>query len=117
MYDLIQPREILKIAQRNKKITAKCKTQIQNSPINPKKTLALAVAFRKYIFCIGNLATPPSCWMFSKNIAFSEFFKNLKRYGKSGRYDTSGYVIALFVPEISPSVKNITDEDRQNRVF
>ena len=45
-----------------------------------KKTLALAVAFRKYIFCIGNLAThtpsPPVVGCFPKILCFRNFLKN-----------------------------------------
>ena len=44
------------------------------------KSKKIPLAFRKYIFCIGNLYTPPVVGCFPKNIVFSGFFENLKRY-------------------------------------
>ena len=51
----------------------------------------------------------------SKKYIFSE---NLKSSKKSGRFDTSGSAVALFVDEISCSldgVKNVTDQPTNGR--
>ena len=55
-------------------------------------------------FVFGNFVSE---FFFFRN-SFQNLSKNLKRHRNSSCFDNSGSLIALFVPKISPSVKNAT---------